>query len=289
MISLNQSTKLTIASVALLAILSAPFLMLEGISATTGAFLYIEIGRLLGPILGLVILILIWVSIILIPSKILSRFGDSMSKKEFLGLIKRNKGRIVGIVLSGLCVSFIVTFAFSFILMSTVVQSGRKIDAFVAENSNESLQEYTANLTSFLNSHLKSCYNKPESLFKIDERLSATLLDPWIMNASGVNQADIILYQGWGACGQAAILLQQVMHDSGYETRLARFKGVDHEWVEVENDTKWLIVDPWYIGNLVDIQTLRTVKPDFQRATGVEIQYHNKSTWQDDSIDHGYN
>jgi hypothetical protein len=143
-------------------------------------------------------------------------------------------------------------------------------------------------LTSFLNSNLKSCYGKPEFLFKIDERLSANLLDPWMMKVSGADRADIILYQGWGACGQAAMLLQQVMHDSGYETRLAHFIGVDHEWVEVKNGTKWLIVDPWYIGNLVDTQTLLTVKPDFQRATGVEIQYYNESTWHNDSTDHGY-
>jgi hypothetical protein len=288
MMSLSQSLKLTIASIALVALLSAPLLMSGGISAATGAFLYVEVGRFVGPVLGLVILVLVWVSTILIPSKILIRFGDSLTKKEFISLIKRNKRKIIGIVLSGLCVSFIVTLASSFFLMSTLVQSGSKVDAFAAENSNESLQEYVANLTPFLNNNLKSCYNKPESLFKIDERLSASLLDPWIMNVSGVSQADIILYQGWGACEQAAILLQQVMHDSGWETRLAHFKGVDHEWVEMKNGTKWLIVDPWYIGNLVSIQTLRTVKPDFQRAIGVEIQYYNESTWHDDSKNHGY-
>jgi hypothetical protein len=275
------------AFIAFVALLSAPFLMGGEISATTGAFLYIEVGRFAGPILGLVILVLIWILTLLIPSRMLIRFTDSLTKKEFATLIKRNKRKIIGIVLFGLCISIFVTFASSFILMSTV-QSGKKIDTFVAENSNESLQEYALNLTSFLNSNLKSCYNKPESLFKIDERLSDSLLDPWIMNIVGVNRADVILYQGWGACGQAAILLQQVMHDSGYETRLARFIGVDHEWAEVKNGTGWLIIDPWYIGNLVDIKTLRTVNPNFQKATGVEIQYYNQSTWQDDSKDHGY-
>lgn len=243
----------------------------------------------MGPILGLVILVSVWISALLVLRQILPRFEDSWTKKEWITFVKLKKKKIVGIVLSGLCVSFILTFASSFIVMSAMIQSGRKVDAFVAENSNESLQEYVTNLTSFLSNNLKSCYNKLESLFKIDERLSAGLLDPWIMNFFGANRADIILYQGWGACGQAAILLQQVLHDSGYETRLAHFKGVDHEWVEVKNGTKWLIVDPWYIGNLVDIQTLRTLKPGFQRATGVEIQYYNESTWHDDSINHGYN
>jgi hypothetical protein len=78
------------------------------------------------------------------------------------------------------------------------------------------------------------------------------------------------------------------MHDSGYETRLAHFIGIDHEWVEVKNGTSWLIVDPWYIGNLVDIQTLRNTKHDFQKATGVEVQYYNSSAWVDASKEHGY-
>jgi hypothetical protein len=38
-------------------------------------------------------------------------------------------------------------------------------------------------------------------------------------------------------------------HNSGYESRIAHFKGVDHEWAEVNNGTNWLIVDPGYIGN----------------------------------------
>ena len=150
------------------------------------------------------------------------------------------------------------------------------------------MPDYVQNLTVFLNNNLNSSYNRLEALFEIDLTLSYTLLDPALMDVWNVSRADVILFQGWGSCGQAAILLSQVMHESGYESRVARFKGIDHQWAEVRNEINWLIVDPWYIGNLIGIQFLRDAKPVFQQASGVEVNYFDSAGWVDTSKDHGY-
>jgi hypothetical protein len=71
-------------------------------------------------------------------------------------------------------------------------------------------------------------------------------------------------------------------------SRIAHFKGIDHEWAEVENGTEWLIVDPGYIGNLIDIHSLRDAKPAFQEAKGVEVQNFDTPAWVDASQEHGY-
>jgi hypothetical protein len=77
------------------------------------------------------------------------------------------------------------------------------------------------------------------------------------------------------------------MHDAGYTTRRAHFLGVDHSWAEVYWNGQWLIVDPWYIGTLVEIKNLRNLKPDFQNATSVEVIQRN-GTVVDLGGDYGY-
>jgi hypothetical protein len=226
MVKMKQGRKIAISFVVLMTLFFT--LLFTWVFVIPGAFLYIEIGKYVGPIIGLILLILIFILILAIPARVLNRFEKSMTKKEFAELIRRKKRQIFELVLISFLISFFVVSAFSFVFISAVSQQGSKIDAFVAQNANESLQDYTGNLTIFLNTNLKSCYNKPEWLYKIDEQVSTNFFDSWIMNVCSVNRAEVILYQGWGACGQAAILLQQVMHDSGYETRLAHFKGVDH-------------------------------------------------------------
>jgi hypothetical protein len=74
---------------------------------------------------------------------------------------------------------------------------------------------------------------------------------------------------------------------AGYEVRQAFFKNIDHQWAEVKYNGTWLIVDPWYIGNFVEAQSLKNVKPEFQQASGVEVQYSN-GTRIDASHEHGY-
>lgn len=171
--------------------------------------------------------------------------------------------------------------------MPIVSQAGKKIDTFVSENADLDLQNYVANVSSFLNSNVGQAYHKPETLFTIDSQITDTFLDPYIMQIWGVTRADVIVYQGWGSCGQAAILIEELLRDSGYETRQAYFKNIDHQWAEVYSNGTWLIVDPWYIGNLVKIQDLRNIKPQFQQASGVEVQYRN-GTIIDASVEHGY-
>jgi hypothetical protein len=134
---------------------------------------------------------------------------------------------------------------------------------------------------------MNNSYNRPESAFEIDTPIYSTLLDPLVLKFWNITRSDIILYQGWGACGQTATVTQQLLHDSGYITRLAHFKNIDHAWTEVKNNGTWFIVDSGYIGNLVRVDLLKNCKPAFQNATGVEVQYWN-GTISDASKEHGY-
>ena len=244
------------------------------VSAIPWKFTCLEIGRLIGPIplLDFLVLIPLITAILLV---------------SFLPPMKLKKNRIIVVFILSLAISFVVIFSFSLVFMPRVSQVGKKIDAFVAENANLGLQDYVTNVSSFLDDNVRNAYNKPEAYFRIDIQISSTLLDPYIMKIWGVTRADLIVYQGWGSCGQAAILIEELLHDAGYETRQAHFKNIDHQWAEVKNNGKWLIVDPWYIGNLVEIQNLKNIKPEFQQASGVEVQYRN-GTIIDASHEYGY-
>ena len=260
------------------------------ISSIVWEFSYLTIGRLVGPILGLVISALILIVLMVAPALIVDRFLTSKTNgtlKDLWAFLKMRKKKAMRVVLLGLALFLVVMSLFSLFFLPKLLQAGQKINSFVIESRGLSLQEYVANLTLFLNNNLRSSYNKPENLFKVDEQISYTILDPYILKLAGVTRADLIVYQGWGACGQAAILIEELLHDSGYETRDAHFKGVDHQWAEVKNNGKWSIVDPWYIGNLVEIQQLKNLKPDFQHASGVEVEYPN-GTRVDSSREHGY-
>jgi hypothetical protein len=171
--------------------------------------------------------------------------------------------------------------------MPQVAQASNKINTLIAENRNLSFQDYVANVTAFLNKNIGAAWDRPEVSFAINRLVCYTLLDPNIMKVWGVTAADLIVYQGWGSCGEAAILIEALLHGAGYETRLAHFKGIDHEWAEVKHNGTWMIVDPWYIGNFVEMQNLKNAKLEFQKASGVEVQYDN-GTMVDASHDHGY-
>ncbi|MCW3986658.1 MAG: hypothetical protein NWE91_09685 [Candidatus Bathyarchaeota archaeon] len=244
------------------------------VSAIPWKFTCLEIGRLIGPIPLLDFLVLIPLVIAILSV-------------SFLTPMKLKKNRTIVMFILSLAISFMVIFSFSLVFMPRVSQAGKMIDAFVAENENLGLHDYTNNVSSFLNAHVRNAYNKPEASFRIDIQISSTLLDPYIMKIWGVTRASLIVYQGWGSCGQAAILIEELLHDAGYETRQAHFKNIDHQWAEVINKGKWLIFDPWYIGNLVEIQNLKNIRPEFQQASGVEVQYRN-GTIIDASPEHGY-
>jgi hypothetical protein len=262
--------------------------MMLRISEIPWEFSYLVTGRILGPIFGLVFLVLVLIAVLLIPAKILVNFLSSATNgtpKELWAIVKNRK--TMRMALLGLALSLMVVFMSSFIFMPQVSRARQKIDVFVAVNANRSFQDYVNNVSSFLNDNVQSAYNRPEGLFRIDNKISGTLLDPYIMKGFGVTRADLIVYQGWGTCGQAAILIEELLHDAGYQTREAYFKNIDHQWAEVNYNGKWLIIDPWYIGNLVDIQNLKDLKPEFKQATGVEVQYNNGTIF-DASHEHGY-
>lgn len=250
---------------------------------------YITFGRFLGPILSLVLIIAVSILVLVLCNREFMRFKNSLTKKKYSLFLKSRKKKIVGLILVSLSLSILLVSIFSFTSIVDAQRSSEKISAFVAKNIDENLKDYADNITVFLNDNLNCSYGKPEIIYKLNGLfVYGSFISSGIMGSLGIDRAEFILSQGWGACGEAAIVLHQVMHDSGYETRRGHFKGVDHEWAEVKNGSRWMIVDPWYIGNLVDIQNLKTEKPDFQHATGVEVQYFNSTVWLDASKEHGY-
>jgi len=254
------------------------FVFHEVLSAIPWAFTYLGVGRIIGAVAfldyGFLVLFVMVTSLI---SFLASR---KLKKNGRVSLFALN-------LIMSLMISSLVTCSFSLIFMPQVSQAGEKIDAFVVENADSSFQDYVTDVSSFLKENIGSAWNKPEAIFRIDNWISRTLLDSYIMRVWGVTRGDVIVYQGWGTCGQSALLIGELLQRAGYETRQAFFKGIDHQWAEVEHNGTWWIVDPWYIGNLVEARDLREINPVFQNASGVEVQYSN-GTIVDASHGHGY-
>lgn len=252
-------------------------IILTVFSAIPWTFAYLEVGRFIGPIPVL-------------EYFILALFAAAVSLVSFLASMKLKKKWAVWVsanLVISLVILSVVIFSFSLVFMPQVSQAGKKIDTFITENANSSFQDYVTNLSSFLDNNVGKAYGRPEASFRIDDLISGTLLDPYIMQIWSVTRADLIIYQGWGSCGQAALLIGELLQRAGYEVRQAFFKNIDHQWAEVKYNGTWLIVDPWYIGNFVEAQNLKNVKPEFQQASGVEVQYSN-GTRIDASHEHGY-
>ena len=254
-------------------IVTAVFIILIGIP---WAFIYIEIGKIAGPYFGYFPTVLILICIIIcIP--IISVLT--------LTKIKRNNVlRTAGLSLIATLLTMLLLTA---IFMQQASQAGQKIDIFIAENAHLNFHDYVISVSSFLDSNVQKAYRKPEAAFKIDTCIYNALLGPYVMQCQSITRADIIVYQGWGTCEQAAILIEKLLHDAGYETRQAYFKNIDHKWAEVKYNGTWLIIDPWYIGNFVEAHNLKNMRPEFQNATGVIVQYTN-GTLIDASQEHGY-
>lgn len=247
-------------------------------SAIPWAFTYLFIGKLIGASLYLE-----YITLFLLVGAV-----SCVSVLASMKLMKNTTRRvfILSLIISLLSM-FLLTVSFSVVFMPQAAQAGGKINTFIAENRNLSFQGYVANLTAFLNNNVDAAWDKPEASLAINRLVCYTLLDPYVMKIWGVTAADLIVYQGWGSCGEAAILIEELLHGAGYETRLAQFKGKDHEWAEAKYNETWVVVDPWYIGNFVEAQNLKNAKPEFQQASGVEVQYYNGS-WIDASHEHGY-
>lgn len=281
-----------LASIALVVFVALVFVMvlqLLRVSTIPWEFFNLLVGRIFGPVLGLVLSTIIFLVVLAIPAWILVSYvnlkGD-LNLKELASLLTKKK--TTGKVVLGIGLSFLILFSSSLLYMEQVIQSGQKINLFVAANANRSLSDYVSNISSFLNDNFKNAYGKPEVLFKIDTQIMGTLLDPYLMKNFEVTKADLIVYQEWGTCGEEANLIEELLHRAGYnETREAHFKNIDHQWAEVNYQGKWLIVDPGYIGNLKEIQNLKNFKADFRTASGVEVQYYNGTTI-DASHEYGY-
>jgi len=193
-------------------------IILTVFSAVPWTFVYLEVGRFMGPILVL-------------EYFILALFTVAVSLVSFLASMKLKKKWIVWVfanmVISIVILSFVI-FSFSLVFMPQVSQAGKKIDAFIAENANLDFQDYVTSVSSFLNDNVGAAYGKPEASFRIDNWISDTLLDPYIMQIWGVARTDLIVYQGWGSCEQAALLIGELLQRAEYETRQAFFKNIDH-------------------------------------------------------------
>jgi hypothetical protein len=247
-------------------------------SAIPWAFTFLLVGKIIGPYVYLkYVLLFVFVGTVSLVSTLASM------------KLKKN-GALRGVALS-LIISFLIMalliLSFSLVFMRQVLQAKEKIDMFVVENRNLSLQDYVTNVSLFLSGNVHAAWDRPEASFAINRLICSTCLDPPIMKIWGISAADLIVYQGWGSCGEAAILIEELLHSGGYDTRQAHFIGIDHEWAEVKYNETWRIVDPWYIGNLMEAQNLKNAKPDFQKASGVEVQYEN-GTIVDASHEHGY-
>jgi hypothetical protein len=171
--------------------------------------------------------------------------------------------------------------------MQRVSEAGQKIDIFIDESEHLNFHDYIGSMSSFLDDNVQKAYKKPEALFRIDNYVYSTFLGADVIQLWGMSRADLIVYQGWGTCEQAAILIEELLQNTGYETRQAFFKNIDHQWAEIKYNETWLIIDPWYIGNFIEAQDLKNAKPQFQDATGVIVQYRN-GTRIDASHEHGY-
>lgn len=259
-------------------IVSFPCLLLVFVTAMPWAYTYLFLGKLIGAnfSLRLIVLLLVVGAIsvvsVVIPMKLTKN--------------RRWKMLILSFAVSLLSV-FLLTSLFSVVLIPQVAQARNKVDAFVAENRSLDFQDYVANVTIFLDNNVRAAWDKPEASLAVNRLVCYTFLDPCILKVYKVSEADVIVHQGWGSCGEAAILIEELLHGAEYPSRLARFKGIDHEWAEAQYNGIWVIVDPWYIGNLVEEQNLKNAKPAFQQASGVEVQYRN-GTWIDASHEHGY-
>ena len=150
-------------------------------------------------------------------------------------------------------------------------------------------------VTWYIDARLSWSWNNPMSSLEIDNMLS--FIDYWFLGMLGFTQAHVILWQGWGSCGEHAVVTAYLLDRLGYTVRIAHFNNIDHTWAEVYVNGSWYIVDPWYIGNvykkqyqgnkyLVPVDILASLK-DFSGNHRVLCRYLN-STETDCTSGHGY-
>ncbi len=151
-------------------------------------------------------------------------------------------------------------------------------------------------VTRYIDARLGWSWSNPMSALEIDNMLSP--IDYWFLGMLGFTQTHVILWQGWGSCGEHAVVTAYLLHRLGYSVRVVHFNDIDHTWAEVYVNGSWYIVDPWYIGGvykkqyqgdkyLVPINILASLK-DFSGNHKVLCRYLNDSVETDCTDEHGY-
>ena len=177
-------------------------------------------------------------------------------------------------------------------IYATLTQPKKEATSFISEIGSLPLEEAVYRIRGFIDRRVKPSYRQPEAALELDNSLRGLfVIDYYLVYLAGFDEAHVILYQGFGSCGQYAILMRYFLSMLGYETRLARFKGRDHEWAEAEVNGSWYIVDPWYIElcsgkRLTPIGELGSLE-EFKNAQGVIVYYLN-GTEIDAGYEHGY-
>jgi len=266
-------------------VISSPLLLVftgTRISSIPFWFIYLDVGRVIGPIYGLILLIFSAISVFMTFFWIF--YSRHMTDKMIFSKLKLK--RIQKLIFMSLIICLIIFSLLPFVFLLRVSEVD-EIDGFIRQNSGADLPSFVNNISSFLSDNIQSSYRKPEALFEIDQQVFNSILDYHIMETLGITRADVIIYQGWGSCGQVAFVIEELLYEFGYDSRRATFIGIDHAWAEVYYEGEWQIVDPWYIGNMVKIQDLSDLKPQFKDALGVEVMFRNGSI-ANLSEDYGY-
>jgi len=183
----------------------------------------------------------------------------------------------------------------AYVLLSPVERDMNEFTTSIRSVCDSDVTCTTEIITHYIDSRLNWSWNNPMSALEIDNMLSP--IDYWLLGRLGFTQAHVILWQGWGSCGEHSIVTAYLLHRLGYTVRVARFNNIDHTWAEVYVNGSWYIVDPWYIGiiyeeqyqgnqHLVPINVLASLK-DFLGNHRVLCEYLH-GVEMDCTSEHGY-
>ena len=208
--------------------------------------------------------------------------------------VKRVSINVIVRVLVLVCLIFVVSAMVLEFLLPLVVLSPVKenVDVFIdnLRKTNLSSTNLVEDVIKYVEYHLNSSWGKPESILELDNLLSDT--DYWILRTLGFEKAYVILFQKWGSCGEYATVTEFLLRELGFETRIAKFENIDHNWAEIKLNGSWYIVDPWYIGLhyknhlLVPAKELASLGPFSGNHTVIVV--YSDGTEADASKEHGY-
>ena len=203
-------------------------------------------------------------------------------------LIKLKNRRIQKLVFMSVIMCLLLVISLSYVFL-VQIQQVDEIDDFITENAGVDLPSFVENIDAFYRQNIKISYNNMGALLEIDNYVWNGIIDYQFMKIMGITRADLIVYQGWGSCGQIAIVIEELLHKFGSESRRAKFIGIDHEWAEVNYNGKWQIVDPGYITQEQTLMDIGDLGSDlrFSGASGVTVRFRNGTIF-DMSVNYGY-